>query len=179
MLSSIAVSGRCWSALKPTNIVPCSVDRAVRHVAPEDLAELVLVGARDVRRRRACRRARRCRPCCGPMTRSCSRDRQRLPRRRPRARHFCSSRIDPPAPGRACRDQHHAPARRSATGSRVPSMKPVRSRSWWYGQLDVSSATDGQLGQRGDRSMRRVEDDVVRCCPRVQSTASCCVAGIV
>ena len=48
MLSSIVASGR-WSALKPTNIVPWSVDRPVRHVAAEDLAELILVGARDVR----------------------------------------------------------------------------------------------------------------------------------
>ena len=67
----------------------------------------------------------------------------------------------PPSPG--------APRGISATsgasirlGFSLPSTNPVRSRSWWYGQLVVSSATDARPSSSDERMLHRVEDHVVR-----------------
>ena len=54
--------------------------------------------------------------------------------------HFCSSRIVPPAPGSPS-GTSTVDGASTSVGFSLPSMKPVRSRSCWYGQLEVSSAT--------------------------------------
>ena len=49
----------------------------------------------------------------------------------------------------------------TSVGFSVPSMKPVRSRSWWYGQPTISCASARDAGKaHGDRA-REVEQQVV------------------
>src|SRR4029450_512318 len=90
--------------------------------------------------------------------------------------HFCRSRIVPPAPGLPSGIRATSGASISV-GFLVPSMKPVRSRSCRYDQLEVSSATDARS---------RSEAIAARAVSKITSyalsdnhrTASCCVAGI-
>ena len=74
--------------------------------------------------------------------------------------HFCSSRIVPPSPGLPSGTSTN-PGASISVGFSVPSMKPVRSRSCWYGQLDVSSAIVASPASAAIAAARRVEDHVV------------------
>src|SRR5262245_43908757 len=57
-------------------------------------------------------------------------------------------------------------------------MKPVRSRSWRYGQLEVSAATDASPAT-AVIAPRPTSKTTSYALPESQSTASCCVAGMV
>ena len=83
----------------------------------------------------------------------------------------------PPAPGEPSGTTTTSDASRSV-GFSVPSMKPVRSRSWRYGQLDVSAATDASPAT-ALIAPRPTSKTTSYALPESQSTASCCVAGIV
>jgi hypothetical protein len=62
-------------------------------------------------------------------------------------------------------------------GFSLPSMNPVRSRSWRYGQLEVSSAIDPKAF-RVEIASRAMSKTTSYALPESQRTASCCVAGI-
>ena len=141
--------------------------RPVRHVAPEDVAEVVLVGARDVRVLRP-GSSSTLSSFVRPITASCSLDRQRLP---------LGGLVlpllqqqDRPAGARlAVGNEHGRRARRRGVGFSLPSMKPVRSRSCRYGQLDVSSATVATPAQLGDRVRAPRRRRRRRRCPRARA----------
>ena len=125
----------------------------VRRAAPVELELLAVFldhDPGDVRGRRACRRARRCRAWCarwcppappatgrGSASRSCT--------------HFWASTNAPPAPGSPSGTS--ATSNASSTGGfSVPSMKPVRSRLSRYTKHGCSAASVGHRRQhRGDR----------------------------
>jgi hypothetical protein len=123
---------------EPDEDRPVAGEGSVGDVAAEDLAEMLLVSPRDVRCRGLGVKFR----AVGLATADdvlLRRDRQSLPADRV-VLPLLRSRIDPPSPG--------DPGGMMATvvaltsdGFSVPSMKPVRSRSWWYGQPTVSLAS--------------------------------------
>ena len=84
--------------------------------------------------------------------------------------HCWRSRIDAPSPGEPAGTRRR-PVASTSVGFSVPSMNPVRSRSWWYGQPTVSSTSVAQPARPGrscatGRTRRRSragqpDDDVV------------------
>ncbi len=63
-------------------------------------------------------------------------------------------------------------------GFSVPSMKPVRSRSWWYGHPTIS-CTSVAHGASASRTARVTSNTASYSPPAIQMTASCWVACIV
>ena len=61
----------------------------------------------------------------------------------------------PPSPGRARRESSATLVASTSVGFSVPSMKPVRSRSWWYGQPTISLASAATAGERRDDRRER------------------------
>src|ERR1700674_4792524 len=69
--------------------------------------------------------------------------------------HFCSNRTVPAAPGTPS-GRRAAAGASSSVGFSEPSMKPVRSRSCRYDQLDVSSPSEVMDDRAG-----HIEDNVI------------------
>ena len=175
MLSSIAASGR-WSALKPTNIVPWSVTVPYGMLRRKILPKRSWSVLGDVRVGGLVLEldAVELRP---PHRQLLLAVRAAPPTRRASCSHFCSSRTVPPAPGLPS-GTSTSPGASISVGFSVPSMKPVRSRSCWYGQLEVSSATVASPASAAIAA-RAVSKITSYAPPESQSTASCWVAGIV
>jgi len=137
MPSSIVESRRC-SALKPTNIVPWSVTvpyAMLRRKIWPNWSWSVAATCESAGLSSSSTLSSFFRPiassCCSTgsasqAAASCS--------------HFCKSRTVPPSPELPSGTSTN-PGASISVGFSVPSMKPVRSRSCWYDQLDVSSAT--------------------------------------
>jgi hypothetical protein len=83
----------------------------------------------------------------------------------------------PPAPGLPS-GTRTTPGASINVGFSLPSMKPVRSRSCWYGQLDVSSCTETRPAS-SEIAIRAVSKITSYALPDSHSTESCCVAGLV
>ena len=160
MLSSIASRIALVARRSPTKIVPWRGQRPVGDVAPEDLAERVLVGARDVRRRRL--RVELLAVGLAPAdVASCAVDRQRRPRRSTSCSHCWSSRIAAALAGRAGRRRSRRTSPRRASGSRC------RPEAGQVAVVVVRPADDLVRQRRVRRrapsttARREVEDEVV------------------
>ena len=157
MLSSIAARIR-WSRLKPTKIVPCrpSVPYAMlrRKILPNSswsVRATCEVGGRGSSSALSAFRR--------PMIASCAATGS-ASQAIASCSHCWSSRIEPPSPGEPGGTSATAVASTSV-GFSVPSMKPVRSRSWWYGQPTISLASSATSASAVDDAARQVEHDVV------------------
>ena len=168
------VARGAWSALIPTNMVPCSPTQPYgvfrRKMWPNSSwsvrATCEVTGRSDSSTLSCLVR---------PITRSCC---SRLNALQAAASwtHFCSRRTDPPAPGESCGTSTCWGAT-SSEGFSVPSMNPVRSRSRWYDQLTVSSARPASSA-RAAIMPRAASKTTSLEPPATQSTRSCWVAGM-
>ena len=161
MLSSIAA--RAVARREADEHRPVVGDRAVRHVPTEDVAEALLVGAATCESG-GLSSSSTLSGFVRPITRSCS-PTESASHAAVSCAHFCRSRTSRRL--RALRQgSRTSPGASISVGFSVPSMKPVRSRSCRYGQLEVSSAIAAARTAIAARQRRRRRR---RRCPRARA----------